>query len=69
MQKEKDVLSDELSKPVEDIRETKKQFIGLLSEFDDVFKNGSLEEKRIFVSSVINSILVNDESININWRI
>ena len=69
LQKEKDVLSETVSTPVEDVIETKKQFVGLLNEFDDIFKHGSLEEKRIFVSSIIESILVNDEQISINWRI
>lgn len=69
LQKEKDVLNEKLSLTVEDVKETKAKFIYTLSEFDDVFRGDSLEEKRLFVSSIIQSVVLNDEQIDINWRI
>ena len=66
LQKEKAVLSGKLNAPAE---EPQRQLVGLLSEFDDVFRNGLPEEKRLFVGSVIKSIVVDGEDININWRI
>jgi len=70
LQKEKDVLHERASSPAESAAETQKQFVESLNAFDGVFREGApLEEKRILVSSVIQSIVVNDEQININWRI
>ena len=69
LQREKDVLNEKLINPAEDIKESKKQFISLISEFDDIFKRGSLEEKRLLISSLIKAIAVNNEQINISWRI
>ena len=69
LQKEKDVLNEKLSVPVEDVKETKAKFISMLYGFDDILKSNSMEEKRLFISSVIQSIVLNDENIRINWRI
>ena len=69
LQKEKDILSDKLSLPVADVKEAKAKFISILSGFDAILNSNSLEEKRLFVSSVIQSIVLNDEKIEINWRI
>ena len=69
LQKEKDALNDKLSVPIPDVKETKNKFISMLDDFDNIFNGNSLEEKRLFISSVIESILINDLSITINWRI
>ena len=69
LQKEKDTLNDKISVPVPNIKETKNKFISMMGDFDNVWSGNSLEEKRLFVSSVIKSIVINDENITINWRI
>ena len=69
LQKERDILSDKLSVPIPDMKETKNKFISILGDFDNIFNGNSLEEKRLFVRSVIQSIVINDENITINWRI
>ena len=69
LQREKDTLKETLSKPVEDIQESKIRFISLLGVIDGVFSEKSIEEQRLFVSSVIKSIIVDGEEIQINWRI
>ena len=69
LQKEKDVLSEKVTLPVADVKETKAKFISTLNGFDDIFTSSTLEEKRLFVSSIIKSIVINNENISINWRI
>ncbi len=69
LKQEKDTLVENLRTPVADIGARKRKFVALLSEFDDVLRGGAIEERRMFVNSVIKSIVVNDESINIHWRI
>lgn len=69
LQKEKDFLNQSLILAEEDKGIVKQKLIILLDETDSILTAGSLEEKRLFVSSVIKSILVNDEQIHINWRI
>lgn len=69
LQNEKNILNENVMSPTESTKEIKQKFFILLSEFDDIFRGDSLEEKRMFVSSVIKSIVINDKTININWRI
>lgn len=45
------------------------EFEKRLNEFETVCKNGTTEEKRVLISSIIERITVDGYSINIKWRI
>ena len=66
---EEDSLNSLIKTPVIDKKTAKKNFTSLLDKVDIIFESGSLDEKRLFVSSLIESVILNDEQIQINWRI
>jgi len=67
--REKEVLTTRIESFPADIKQLKINFISQLNSFNDIFGNGILEEKRMFISSIVKSIEINDEEIIINWRI
>jgi len=69
LKQERDVLGEKVSAPVDDVAEAKQKFTSLLSGIRDIFREGSLEERRLFIGSIIKSIVIDEEQININWRI
>lgn len=66
LQKEKDGLME-----ISDMRiiDTRTNFKLLLNDFGKVMEKGTLEEKRLFVSSLIERVVVHDNDVTINWRI
>lgn len=69
LQKEKNALQVQLSGGNGNRNDTAKRFIEALNHFDEVFFSGAIEEKRAFVSSVIESIWIDEENVQIKWRI
>lgn len=47
----------------------KEKFIELINQCVKVLQNGDLDEKRLFVSSVIDTILIDGNNVKIRWRI
>jgi site-specific DNA recombinase len=47
----------------------KEDFIKALKSANDIFSSGSLEKKRLLLSTMIESIWIDGESVEISWRI
>lgn len=69
LKREKDCLQDSLSVKEIDLEESKQRFYKLLSGLEDVFSGDSIDEKRLFVSSAIESIWIDGDNVNIKWRV
>ena len=71
LQKEKDSINEQLisEQKCESAADKKKEFIGALSRIDQTFSSGSLEEKRLLVSTLIESIWIDGSTVDIKWRI
>lgn len=69
LEREKNNINKILYSPIKDLKETKANFVSKLNKFDNIFKRESLEEQRMYVSSLIESIGIDGEEIIINWRI
>ena len=69
LQKEKDSLNQKLAEPQVNSDKPIKKFFDTLSKLDEVFSSGSLEKERLFVSTLIQSIWIDDDIVNIKWRI
>lgn len=63
----KNKLENDLKK-LDDKEISKEKIIKILSTFNEVIDNTSIEEKRLFLSALIDKILINDESIKIKWK-
>ena len=69
LQKEKHTLQLQLSGQAENSNDNVRRFIEVLNRFGEVFANGTIEEKRVFISSLIESIWIDEEDVRIKWRI
>ncbi len=67
LQKEKNTLLLQLTELPK--KKTSKRYVSAVNQLDALLQNGSLEEKRLFVSSLIDAILIDGENIQIKWRI
>lgn len=70
LQSEKNTLTNQLN-PMknQNSKISKQSFLQLLDNAKEVFECGDLAEKRIFVSSLIETIFIDGGQINIKWRI
>lgn len=66
---EKEGLNEKAKTEGDSKKDAKAGLVIQLNEFDNVFKYGTPEEKRLFVSCIIESIVVDDENIIVRWRI
>ena len=69
LQKEKESISEQLEHPIEHIEQLKNQFVTSLNLMENTFAGDSLEEKRMLVNSIVRSIFIDGETVNINWKI
>ncbi|MEM1483902.1 recombinase family protein [Oscillospiraceae bacterium PP1C4] len=69
LQKEKSNLESKIVQPNSYIQETRDRFIQSIEKMDEVFESGSVEEKRMLVSSFVDKIWVDGENVSIEWRI
>lgn len=71
LEKEKNAVAKQLAskKEAESAADQRKELIHVLSEMNDVFLSGSLQEKRLLVSTLIESVWVDGSTIDIKWRI
>jgi site-specific DNA recombinase len=69
LQKEKANLESIVGENRDEQQITRERFIQLLNNFDDILKNGTMEERRLRVSEIIESIRILDDSVNIKWRV
>lgn len=71
LQNEKDSINEQLvsEQKCESAANKKKEFVGALSRIDQTFSSGSLEEKRLLVSTLIESIWIDRSTVDIKWRI
>lgn len=69
LQSEKDGIDRLLSSQRQNTCEKKLRFIGLISGLEEVLSSDSAEEKRLFISGIVESIWINEESVSIRWRI
>jgi site-specific DNA recombinase len=68
LQQEEDTLGNQLSKN-EIPTTTRNNFESVLRGVESILQGNSLDEKRLFVSSLIEKIILDDEHVQINWRI
>ena len=71
LQKEKSFIAAQLASEtnIESVADGKKESVSVLSRVDQTFSSGSPEEKRLFVSALIESIRIDGTTVNIKWRI
>nr|WP_319487613.1 recombinase family protein [uncultured Caproiciproducens sp.] len=69
LQKEKDALQVQLADQPSGGANDSRRMMDSLNLFEGIFSKGAVEEKRIFVSSIIDSIWVDEDNIRIKWRI
>lgn len=69
LKKERESLQTQLRKEPAEKPDESERFASMLNRFDDFMNRGTIEEKRVFVSSLIESIWVDGETIRIKWRI
>lgn len=69
LQQKKYALLSKLTEETVDTDAQKQEFKDNLRKFNDVFATGTIEEKRLFVSTVIRKIFIIDERVRIEWRI
>ena len=69
LQQEADSLNTQLTTTVVDIAKMKNDFTSILQEVEAIFNGDSLDEKRLFVGSLIEKITLTDEQVQIDWRI
>jgi site-specific DNA recombinase len=69
LQKEKEALQAQLSDEPSNDQDAARRFIDALNRFDDIFSTGTTEEKRMFISNIIESIWINEDNVKIKWRI
>ena len=72
LQAEKEALENSINKDAPSLEKQREQFFRTLSQFDEIFgKNAqsTLEQRRLFVSSIIESIWIDEEDIEIKCRI
>lgn len=54
--------------PAPDI-DTKAKFMKTLKSYDNIMLKGNLAEKRLFISNLIKSIIINESEVTVNWRV
>ena len=69
LQTRKNYFEKELASSQSEIDAPLKMFMGALASMDTVLKKGTLEEKRLLISTLIKSIWIDEDTINIKWRI
>jgi site-specific DNA recombinase len=71
LQGKKDAIAEQLvtETKIESATDKKKDFIDALSRIDQTFNFGNLEEKRLLVSTLIESIWIDAATVRIKWRI
>jgi site-specific DNA recombinase len=69
LQREKDALQLQLTDQSANTDDAAKRFIDALSHFEEIFSGGSIEEKRVFISTLIESVCIDEENVQIKWRI
>ena len=72
LQAEKEALENSIDKDTPSLEKKREQFFYTLSQFDEIFgqnAESTLEQRRLFVSSIIESIWIDEEDIEIKCRI
>jgi site-specific DNA recombinase len=70
LQEKKKGLEEQLGSDNEKSREEARQrFLKALRQFDEVFRTGGLEEQRVTISTLIESVQVDGNDVEINWRV
>lgn len=72
LQAEKEALDNSINRDTPSLEKQREQFFHTLSQFDEIFGKDSqstLEQRRLFVSSIIESIWIDEEDIEIKCRI
>lgn len=68
LQKEKDLLASSLLNEGAQIEEIRARLLQARHEFVQIFEDGGIEEKRLFISSFVEKVFIDDKSVNIAWR-
>lgn len=71
LQKKKDAICSQLKSEAksESLTSRKREFVYTLSKLEQTFGSGCLEEKRLLVSTLIESIWIDGTTVSIKWRI